>query len=82
MTVSKRIPTRLRACALAAVAFFAAGNALRIGLASSAPGILEVVPQGVLLALPYALALLLVSLQKERSAAPAALGVPYTPGRR
>jgi simple sugar transport system permease protein len=57
--------------------FFAAGNALRIGLASSAPGLLEVVPQGVLLALPYLLTLLLLAFQGQRTHAPAALGTPY-----
>jgi general nucleoside transport system permease protein len=63
--------------AMGAALFFSAGNALRIGLASSAPGLLEVVPQGALLALPYVLTLLLLTLQGRRSHAPAALGVPY-----
>ncbi|MCE9667451.1 ABC transporter permease [Myxococcus stipitatus] len=63
--------------AFLAAAFFAFGNALRIGLASSAPGLLELVPQGVLLALPYVLTLLVLTLQGQRSRAPAALGVPY-----
>ncbi len=60
-----------------AALFFAFGNALRIGLASSAPGLLEVVPQGFLLALPYLLTLLLLALQGQRTHAPAALGTPY-----
>jgi simple sugar transport system permease protein len=60
-----------------AALFFAAGNSLRIGLASSAPGLLEVVPQGFLLALPYLLTLLLLTFQGHRTHAPAALGVPY-----
>jgi simple sugar transport system permease protein len=60
-----------------AALFFAFGNALRIGLASSAPGLLEVVPQGFLLALPYVLTLLLLALQGQRTHAPAALGTPY-----
>lgn len=63
--------------AFGAAAFFAFGNALRIGLASSAPGILEVVPQGFLLALPYVLTLILLTVQGQRSNAPAALGTPY-----
>ena len=63
--------------AFLAALFFAAGNALRIGLASSAPGLLEVVPQGFLLALPYFLTLLLLALQGQRTHAPAALGSPY-----
>lgn len=63
--------------AAGAATFFAFGNALRIGLASSAPGVLEVVPQGVLLALPYALTLLVLSLSGQKSAPPAALGTPY-----
>lgn len=63
--------------AAAAAAFFAFGNALRIGLASSAPGLLEVVPQGVLLALPYALTLVVLALQGAKNVAPAALGQPY-----
>ncbi|HYO65408.1 MAG TPA: ABC transporter permease [Archangium sp.] len=63
--------------AFLAALFFAAGNALRIGLASSAPGLLEVVPQGFLLALPYFLTLVLLALQGQRTHAPAALGTPY-----
>jgi ABC-type uncharacterized transport system permease subunit len=69
--------------AAGAAAFFAFGNALRIGLASSAPGLLEVVPQGVLLALPYLLTLVVLAARKpSASAAPAALGVPYDPELR
>jgi general nucleoside transport system permease protein len=68
--------------ALAAL-FFAVGNALRISVASSAPGVLEVVPQGVLLALPYALTLVVLALQpRGTSRAPAALGRPYDPELR
>ncbi|HYO57939.1 ABC transporter permease [Archangium sp.] len=63
--------------AFLAALFFAAGNALRIGLASSAPGLLEVVPQGFLLALPYFLTLALLTFQGQRTHAPAALGIPY-----
>jgi ABC-type uncharacterized transport system permease subunit len=62
--------------AFGAALFFSFGNALRIGLASSAPWLLAVVPPGVLLALPYALTLLALSLQGGRSGAPAALGTP------
>jgi simple sugar transport system permease protein len=69
--------------AAGAAAFFAFGNALRIGLISSAPGLLEVVPQGVLLALPYLLTLILLAAQKRGDTrAPAALGVPYDPELR
>lgn len=69
--------------AAGAALFFAFGNALRISLVSSAPGLLEVVPQGVLLALPYALTLLVLALQKKgASRAPAALGQPYDPELR
>lgn len=68
--------------AFGAALFFSAGNALRIGLASSAPGVLEVVPQGFLLALPYLLTLGLLAVQKRKSDAPAALGVPYEPESR
>lgn len=63
--------------AAGAATFFAFGNALRISLSSSVPGLLEYVPKGVLLALPYALTLLVLALQKTRNAAPAALGQPY-----
>jgi simple sugar transport system permease protein len=63
--------------AFLAALFFSAGNALRIGLASSAPGLLEVVPQGFLLALPYFLTLVLLAFQGQRTHAPAALGTPY-----
>lgn len=65
--------------AAGAAAFFAFGNALRVGLASSAPGLLEVVPKGVLLALPYALTLVVLSVQGAKNVAPAALGQPYDP---
>jgi simple sugar transport system permease protein len=62
----------------AAATFFAFGNALRIGLVSSAPGVLEVVPQGFLLALPYLLTLVVLALPRgARATAPAALGTPY-----
>jgi general nucleoside transport system permease protein len=63
--------------AFAAALFFSFGNALRIGLASSAPGLLDVIPQGFLLALPYLLTLILLTVQGQRSHAPAALGTPY-----
>lgn len=68
--------------AAGAAAFFAFGNALRIGLASSAPGLLEVVPKGLLLALPYALTLVVLSVQGAKNVAPAALGQPYDPELR
>jgi len=68
--------------AFGAALFFSAGNALRIGLASSAPQVLEVVPQGFLLALPYLLTLAVLSIQRRKSDAPAALGVPYEPESR
>lgn len=68
--------------AFGAAAFFAAGNALRIGLATSAPGVLEVIPQGALLALPYLLTLLVLALQRGKSSAPAAVGIPYDPEAR
>lgn len=68
--------------AFGAALFFAAGNALRIGLASSAPEVLEVIPQGFLLALPYLLTLLLLSTRKRLSGAPAALGTAYDPEAR
>jgi simple sugar transport system permease protein len=68
--------------AAGAAVFFAFGNALRIGLASSAPALLEVVPQGVLLALPYALTLVVLAVQGQRGGAPAALGTPYDPELR
>lgn len=66
--------------AAGAAAFFAFGSALRIGLKSSAPGLLEVVPEGFLLALPYVLTLVVLAVQGgARTAAPAALGTPYDP---
>lgn len=69
--------------AAAAATFFAFGNALRIGLSSSLPGLSKVVPQGAMLALPYALTLLVLAVQKKSDgAAPAALGTPYDPELR
>jgi len=68
--------------AFGAAAFFAAGNALRIGLASSVPRVLQIVPQGFLLALPYLLTLIVLTAQGTKSRAPAALGAPYEPESR
>jgi simple sugar transport system permease protein len=68
--------------AFGAALFFAFGGSLRIGLASSAPRVLEVVPQGFLLALPYLLTLFLLTVKKRRGDVPAALGVPYEPESR
>ena len=68
--------------AAGAALFFSFGNALRIGLASSAPQVLDVVPQGFLLALPYVLTLVVLAVQRRRSDAPAALGTPYQPELR
>ncbi len=68
--------------AFGAALFFAFGNALRIGLASSIPQISEVIPQGFLLALPYVLTLVVLSVQRRQSDAPAALGTPYQPELR
>ena len=62
-----------------AALFFAAGNALRIGLASSLPGVLDIVPQGFLLALPYLLTLAVLATQRGRTRAPAALGTFFDP---
>ncbi|MBL8958160.1 MAG: ABC transporter permease [Myxococcaceae bacterium] len=69
--------------AAGAALFFSFGSALRIGLTSSAPGVLEVVPQGFLMALPYLLTLALLAAQKKGAGqAPAALGTPYDPELR
>jgi simple sugar transport system permease protein len=69
--------------AAAAAAFFAFANALRIGLTSSLPQVSEVIPQGVLLALPYLLTLALLAWQgKCGGGAPAALGSSYNPELR
>ena len=68
--------------AFGAAVFFAFGNAARIGLSSSAPQLLVYVPQGVLLALPYLLTLVLLALQGKKSHAPAALGTPWVPESR
>jgi simple sugar transport system permease protein len=68
--------------AFAAACFFAFGNAVRIGLPSSVPAISQLVPQGFLLALPYLLTLVLLVARGQRTAAPAALGKPYSPETR
>ncbi len=68
--------------AAAAATFFAFGDALRIGLASSWPALLTVVPQGVLLALPYLLTLVVLTLDTTANRAPAALGAPFDPELR
>ncbi|MBL8911760.1 MAG: ABC transporter permease [Archangium sp.] len=68
--------------AAGAALFFAFGTALRIGLGTSAPELAAVVPKGVLMALPYALTLLVLSLQRAKNVAPAALGQPYDPELR
>lgn len=63
--------------AFGAALFFTGANALRIGLTSSAPKLLDVIPQGVLLALPYALTLGVLAFQRKKSQAPAGLGIPF-----
>lgn len=63
--------------AAAAAVFFSFGEALRVSLASSFPDLLTVVPKGVLLALPYVLTLVVLSIQGAKNVAPAALGQPY-----
>jgi simple sugar transport system permease protein len=68
--------------AAGAALFFAAGNALRISLGTSAPALMEVVPQGVLMALPYLLTLGVLAVQGRKTRPPAALGVPYAPEER
>lgn len=64
--------------AMGAALFFALANALRIVLLASIPEI-GTVPQGFLLALPYALTLIVLTVQGAKSGAPAALGRPYDP---
>jgi len=51
-----------------------------VGLASSAPGLLEVVPQGVLLTLPYGLTLVVLALQPLHDSPRIALRCPSTNG--
>ncbi len=68
--------------AFGAATFFAAANALRIGVSSSAPALLEWIPSGFLLAAPYALTLLVLALKNKQSGAPAALGQAYDPEAR
>ncbi len=68
--------------AFGAALFFAAANALRISLASSVPWVMDAVPSGMLLALPYLLTLLLLAGFAGRSRPPAADGVPYDPQMR
>ncbi len=68
--------------AASAALFFAFASALRIGLGSSAPGITAVVPQGFLLALPYALTLGVLAISGKKARAPAALGQPFHPEAR
>lgn len=64
--------------AAGAAAFFSFGNAVRIGLQTSAPEVLETVPAGVLLAFPYALTLLALAFQQPNmGTAPASLGRPH-----
>lgn len=68
--------------ACGAALFFAAANALRIGLESSFPGIQAAMPSGVLLALPYVLTLLVLAGFIGASRSPAASGVPFDTERR
>ena len=63
----------------AAATFFAFGSAVRVSLASSAPALLDIVPKGVLLALPYALTLLVLAISGTKNVAPSALGKAYDP---
>lgn len=68
--------------AAGAALFFSAGSALRISLGSGVGGIVDAIPQGFLLALPYVLTLLVLSLQGRRTRPPAALGTPWSPETR
>ena len=68
--------------ACGAALFFAAANALRIGLESSVPGVQQVLPSGVLLALPYILTLFLLAGFIGRARAPAASGTPFDTEKR
>ncbi|MBX7096817.1 MAG: ABC transporter permease [Myxococcaceae bacterium] len=68
--------------AAGAATFFALADSLRIGLASSAPSLAQLVPGGVQLALPYALTLLVLAVQGQRGGAPAALGQSFDLERR
>lgn len=69
--------------AAGAATFFAFGNALRIGLGSSIPALSEVLPPGVMMALPYVLTLALLAWRgKGNSCAPTALGTAYNPELR
>lgn len=65
-----------------AALFFAAANALRIGLESSLPEVASLMPTGFLLALPYILTLFLLAGFIGRARAPAASGVPFDTERR
>lgn len=68
--------------ACGAALFFAAANALRIGLESSLPQVQDLVPAGFLLALPYILTLFLLAGFIGRARAPAASGTPFDTERR
>jgi len=68
--------------ALGAALFFAGAVALEESLQSSFPQLLDAVPKGFFLALPYMLALLLLAGFVGRAAPPAADGVPYDPEGR
>ncbi len=72
--------TPLGACS--AALFFAAANALRIGLESSLPSLHNVLPSGIMLALPYVLTLLVLAGFIGRSRSPAASGVPFDTEKR
>jgi general nucleoside transport system permease protein len=68
--------------AAAAAVFFALGDGLRIGLASSYPELSSHIPNGLLLALPYLLTLLILAARRSPTVAPAALGTPFDPELR
>jgi simple sugar transport system permease protein len=68
--------------ALGAALFFAGAVALEESLQSSFPALLDVVPKGFFLALPYVLALLLLAGFVGRATAPAADGQPWDPEQR
>jgi general nucleoside transport system permease protein len=65
-----------------AALFFSFGNALRLSLTSSFPAVTQWIPGGLLLAVPYLLTLLLLSLRRQGGEAPAALGQPYAVEQR
>lgn len=67
---------------LLAALFFMLANVLQIFIQTYAPSVLNIIPRGFFLALPYILTILILAGFVGKATAPAADGVPYEKGEK